>query len=213
MTKRSTGWWMGTAFVLAFCIAAASLAIWGTEVKGISAALRMTARFSFLLFWPAYVGSPLAALFGPRFLPIKRHGRDLGLAFATAQLVHAGLVAWLCVIGAAPGAATFVIFGIALAFVYLLALFSVDGFRQRVGPSTWRVLRVVGMNYIAFAFTLDFWRGHPLAQFGDLILYGPFLALSIAGILLNFVTLAPSVPWRSLLRRGVPPSEGKCGRT
>jgi hypothetical protein len=213
MTRRSTGWWMGTAFVLAFCVAAVSLAVWGTGEKGIIAALRMTARLSFLLFWPAYVGSPLAALLGPRFLPIKRRGRDLGLAFAAAQLVHAGLVAWLCVIGAAPGAATFVIFGIALAFVYLLALFSVDRIRQAVGPSTWWVLRVVGMNYIAFAFTLDFWRGHPLTQVGDLILYGPFLALSVAGILLNIVTLALSVPWRSVFRRDVPRGAGKWDRT
>jgi len=213
MTTRSTGWWMGTAFVLAFCVAAASLAVWGTEDKGVNAALRMTARLSFLLFWPAYVGSPLVALLGRHFLPIKRHGRDLGLAFAAAQLVHAGLVAWLCGIGAAPGATTFVIFGIALAFVYLLALFSVDRIRQAVGPSTWLVLRVVGMNYIAFAFTLDFSHGHPLAQFGDLILYGPFLVLSVVGMLLNLVALALSVPWRSVFRRGVPRDGGKCART
>ena len=204
MTRSSTGWWMGTAFVFACCLAATALAIWGTEAKGISTALRMTARLSFLLFWPAYVGSPLVALFGPRFLPIKRRGRELGLAFAAAQFVHAGLVVWLCAIGGAPGARVFEIFGTALAFTYLLALFSVDRMRELFGPAVWWGLRVVGMNYIAFAFTLDFRRGHPLGRSGDLIAYGPFLALSIAGLLLNLISLALSVPWRSVLRRDVP---------
>jgi hypothetical protein len=208
MTRRSTGWWIGTAFVLAFCVAAASMAVWGAQAKGIGAALRMTARFSFLLFWPAYVGGPLVALFGPRFLPIKRRGREFGLAFAAAQLVHAGLVAWLCVIGAAPDVATFVIFGTALAFLYLLALFSVDRIRQRFGTSAWWLLRVVGMNYIALAFTLDFRHGHPLTRVGDLIAYGPFLALSVAGLMLNLVSLILPVPWRSVLR-----GAGKRART
>lgn len=208
MTTRSTGWWMGIAFALACGAAAASLAIWGLQAKGIEAALRVTARLSFLLFWPAYIGSPLTALFGPRFLPLKQRGRELGLAFASAQLVHAALVAWLCMIGAAPGLGTFLIFGTALAFVYLLALFSVQGVRQRFGPWAWRVLRVVGMNCIAFAFMLDFLRGHPLSRLGDLIAYGPFLALSSAGLLLNLAALTQSASHRSAPRSG-----GKCART
>jgi hypothetical protein len=59
-------------------------------------ALRMTARWSFLLFWVAYAGGALATLFGPALAPLSGRGREFGLAFAAAHLVHIGLVIWLC---------------------------------------------------------------------------------------------------------------------
>jgi hypothetical protein len=49
----------------------------------------VTVRFSFLLFWPAYAGSALWALFGQTFLPLKRRGREFGLAFASVHRPHA----------------------------------------------------------------------------------------------------------------------------
>src|SRR6516162_2450516 len=38
-------------------------------------ALQATARLSFVLFWPAYAAAALAALFGPRFQPLRRRVR------------------------------------------------------------------------------------------------------------------------------------------
>ena len=75
-------------------------------------ALKATARLSFLLFWPAYVGGALTTLFGPAFEGLKQRGRDFGLAFASAHLVHIALVTWLVHIGAAPSIRTFVFFRI-----------------------------------------------------------------------------------------------------
>src|SRR5471032_2431457 len=95
--------WMGSAFVAATALAAIVLAIFGTGKLGTVDALQMTARFSFLLFWLAYAGGGAVLLLGPALQPLQRHGRDLGLAFAAAHLVHMGLVAWLCWIGARPG--------------------------------------------------------------------------------------------------------------
>jgi hypothetical protein len=55
-------------------------------------ALRLTARWSFLLFWMAYTGSAMGALFGPAFEVLARRGREFGLAYAAAHLIHLGLV-------------------------------------------------------------------------------------------------------------------------
>jgi hypothetical protein len=74
-------------------------------------------------------------------------------------LVHLGLVAWLCLIGAAPGVGTFIFFGIATLWVYLLALFSIGRLQKLLGPTAWWLLRNVGMNYVAYAIAIDFLTG------------------------------------------------------
>jgi len=64
-----------------------------TPGEKLGVALRATARWSFLLFWLAYAGGALATLFGPKFQALAHRGRDFGLSFASAHLVHLGLVA------------------------------------------------------------------------------------------------------------------------
>ena len=77
--------WMGLAFGAALILTAAVLTVFGAGELGTLLGLQMTARFSFLLFWPAYAGSALWALFGQTFLPLKRRGREFGLAFASVH--------------------------------------------------------------------------------------------------------------------------------
>jgi hypothetical protein len=79
--------WMGAAFLIAFAFAAIVLAIFGAGDRGTELALRVTARWSFLLFWLAYCGGAIAWLCGPGLAGLARRGRELGLAFASAQLV------------------------------------------------------------------------------------------------------------------------------
>jgi hypothetical protein len=177
---------MSAAFAAALCLAAAVLAILGTGVRGTDAALAATGRLSFLLFWPAYAGGAMAALFGSAFQPLRRNGREFGLAFASAHVVHLGLVAWLCYIGAAPGLGTFVIFGVAAAWVYLLALFSVPGLHARLDARTWWWLGTIGLNYIAYAFARDFVK-LPLGGAKHTVEYVPFAALAVAGPLMRLV--------------------------
>src|SRR6478735_11854926 len=93
---RKSFLWMGAAFGIALAIAVAVLAVRGTGNASIRLALELTARWSFLLFWLAYAGNATAQLFGIRSL--AGHGREFGLAFASAHLVHIGLVIWLGVI-------------------------------------------------------------------------------------------------------------------
>lgn len=144
----------------ALAIAAVLLARFGTGVDGIALCVRMTARWSFLFFWPSYVGGALAALFGSAFAGMARHARSLGLAFATALMVHVALVVWLgVVIGHTPlqgGVLWF--FLVALFFTGLLALMSFGVGAHTLGR-LWRPLLVVGTTYILFAFGRDFVAG------------------------------------------------------
>jgi hypothetical protein len=158
---RGIGWWPITAstwivaaFVIGFALAAIVLAIFGAGDRGTVLALQVTARWSFLLFWLAYAGGAIATLCGPRLDGLARHGRELGLAFASAQLVHIGLVLWISYIAAGPGEMIF--FWVGILCTYLLALFSLPRLRDSLGPRPWRIFRAIALEYIALVFAVDF---------------------------------------------------------
>jgi hypothetical protein len=153
----------------------------GTGERGTDDALRVTGRFSFLLFWPAYSGSAIVAVFGPTFRFIKQRARDFGLAFASAHLVHIGLVLWLYYIGVPPNRGTFIFFGIALIWTYVLALFSLDRLHRALGRTCWWILSTIGLNYIAYAFATDFLRPPSGSVAIYAVWYLPFAILAITG--------------------------------
>jgi hypothetical protein len=177
--------WMGLALGTSLVLAVVMLAALGVGERGTDVALQATARLSFLLFWAAYAGGALTTLFGSAFGYLKLRAREFGLAFAAAHIVHICLVAWLCWIGAAPAYSTFVFFGIALIWIYLLAFLSFGTLQQALGRKWWWILRTVGMNYIAYAFFVDFTRnplGHNLKQAVE---YWPCALLSVIGPILR----------------------------
>jgi hypothetical protein len=186
--------WLGSAFFAELTLAAVVLGSRGADESGTIAALSMTARLSFLLFWLAYTGSALAAIFGRVFQPLKKRTREFGLAFASAHLVHLGLVGWLCIIGAAPSVSVFVVFGAAVIWTYLLALFSIGSLRQTLGPMGWWVLQVVGMNYILYVFAIDFIKSPINGSLRHTIEYSPFVILTIAAPTLRLVAMALRKP-------------------
>jgi hypothetical protein len=175
---------MGCAFCAAIGVAGVVLGALGPGEWGTHVALVATARLSFLLFWLAYAGGALTTLFGPAFEGLKRRAREFGLAFASAHLVHIALVAWLVHIGAAPSLGTFVFFGIAVLWTYLLALFSIPRLQRILGSKGLWPMRVIGVNYIAYAFAVDFLRASPVVSLKYLIGYLPFSVLSIVGPML-----------------------------
>jgi hypothetical protein len=172
---------VGLAFLLAIATAAVALMMRGSGVDGVDAALAATARLAFAFFWPCYVGGALATLFGPAFLPLKRMGRDLGLAFAAVEVIHLSLVARLCTIGAVPSRSTFILFGTAAIFTYLIALLSVAAIRRQIHPALTRGIWVIGMNLIAYAFIADFRNGGLGGSPSHVIAYLPFTVLALAG--------------------------------
>ena len=97
----------------------------------------------------------MAKLWGPRFDGIARQGRELGLAFASAQLVHVGLVFWLFHISDGPSD-RMLFFWVGILCTYLLALLSFIQFRNLHAPRIWWWFRTIATEYIAFVFALDF---------------------------------------------------------
>jgi hypothetical protein len=193
--KDGAGAWIGASFCVALILAAVVLFNMGTGEKGTITALRLTARLSFLLFWLAYAGRAITTLFGPRFAILARHGRDFGLGFAAAQLVHVGLIVWLFHVSTDPPVLTsgFIVFEcIGLVWVYVLAAFSVERLRVALDPNHWRLLYSIGLEYIALVFFFNFVVNplrygvqHPLQ-------YLPFSIAIVLGPILRWTAMARS---------------------
>jgi hypothetical protein len=148
----------------------------------VSVALRATARWSFLLFWLASAGPALTALFGSRFLPLARRARDFGLAFAAAHLAHLGVVAWIYSTSVVlPLQSSLIFFGIAVFWTYLLAILSWHRLSARLNPRVWRIVRTIGVEYIAFAFWTDFAIQTFAGGIANFFIYLPFVTLAVAG--------------------------------
>ena len=207
---RGIGWWpitvwswMGVAFLIAFALAAIVLLIFGAGSRGMGLALRITARWSFLLFWLAYAGGAMARLCGPRLGGLARFGRELGLAFASAHVVHLGLVLWLLYFAAEPGGGM-IFFWVGMLCTYLLALFSLPRLRDALGPRLWRTFCTIALEYIALVFAADFillpLRADGLGNYP--LSYLPFALMLVGGAGLRIVAVVGwfsprSLPWRN----------------
>jgi hypothetical protein len=175
--------WMGIGFLVALVLSVLVLATFGVGSGGTIVALRVTARWCFVLFWPAYAGAAASRLFGARLAGVARRGRELGLGFASAQVVHVTLVVWLIYIGGGPGG-RMIFFWVGILFTYLLALISLPQLRNVLGVRLWRVILNVGLEYIALVFAADFiiiplqvsgFVSYPLS-------YVPFALMLLAGV-------------------------------
>jgi hypothetical protein len=199
---------MSSAFLVALALAAIVLVIFGVGERGTAIALRATARWSFLLFWPAYAGGAIAWLW-PRFNGLARHGRELGLAYASAQLIHVGLVLWIIHVATGPSG-VMVFFWIGIFCTYFLALFSLPQLGDALEPRLWRILRTIALEYIAIAFTADFVTLHSNELSQHPLSYLPFALMLVSGAGLRFVAfcdrrLRPMCENLSLRDAGPPP--------
>ena len=188
--KGTTTEWMAGALLvgLAIVLLARMVAAPGGKV---GVALQATARWSFLLFWLGYTGNALSVLFGPRFQIIARHCRDFSLSFAAAQLAHLGMVAYMLHGSDTPfPRPSLVFFSIAVFWIYLLALLSIKSLAATLDPRLLRILRTVGVEYIALVFLVDFAKNPFQGGIVNLLIYLPFISLAIAGPLLRFAAAA-----------------------
>jgi hypothetical protein len=199
MVRQSgLGLWLGVALGVALLATCLVLGLAGAGEKPTRLALEITARWSFLLFWLAYTGNALAQLTG--WEGIGGRGREIGLSFAAAHLVHIGLVIWLSYLlgRIALTGGLLIFFLVGLFWVYLLAALSFGG-AKAMGRQAWRITRFVGMNYILIAFGRDFVlpvlhpkpAQHTLAHF---LAYVPFAVLTVAApLLVMAVSLRPRI--------------------
>jgi hypothetical protein len=190
-----TAVWMVGAFVVGLAIVAAVYAL-GTPLHRLGMALRATARWSFLWFCLATYGGAMSALFGLRFAALARKGRDFGLAFASAHSVHIALVAWL--LYSSPYAIPrmyLIVFSVGVFWVYVLAAFSLSGtLSARLGPQRWKIVRTIGVEYLAFAFAFEFANRILDGDRTNALHYFPLLAAAVGGPLLR---IAAAIKQRS----------------
>jgi hypothetical protein len=195
MRGRTTTQWMAASFGVGLAIVFISRLGLGPGER-VAAALRATARWSFLLFWLAYAGGALATVFGSRFQALARRGRDFGLAFASAHLAHLGLVAWIYYDSGYGSLrqpftpSTIVFFGIGVIWTYALAILSVKRLSAKLNPRVWRTVRTVGVEYIALVFLADFAKNPFQDGLASVLAYLPFQLLAVAGLLLRLAALA-----------------------
>ncbi len=177
--------WAAMACSVAATLAAITLAWFGINDHGLRRGLQITARWSFMLFWLGYVGGALTTLFGPRLQPLAQQARTFGLSFAAAHLVHIALINWLYRISTQPPVSqtTAVFFGIGLFWTYLLAAGSLQSINRILTRRLWKIMRLLGSEYISFAFLTDF-IAHPLTL-GTAFSYLPFATLSVIGTFLR----------------------------
>ena len=181
MRRLTTTEWMAASFTVGVAIVLIARVVEGPGER-VAVALRATARWSFLWFWLASAGGALTTLFGSRFLALARRARDFGLAFASAHLAHLAVVAWIFY--DRPGAfseSTILFFGTAVFWTYLLALLSWNHLAAKLNPGVWRVVRTVGVEYIAFAFWSDFAPKALEGGIGNVAVYLPLAILAVAG--------------------------------
>lgn len=182
--------WMAASFAVAAVLAVAMLSRFGLGERGTAIALQLTARWSFLLFWLAYIGSALVKVLGPRFNGLARHGREFGLAYASAQVVHVGLVLWIFYLAPKQNGGMY-FFWIGIACTYFLALFSVPSFCEKLGSRLWRVFRTAALEYIALVFATDFVLNSLEAPVKhELLGYVPFVTLLVGAVGLRVASVA-----------------------
>ena len=121
---------------------------------------------------------------------LAQRARDFGLSFASAHLAHLGLVAWLFYFSATPfPRAPLILFSVAVFWTYLLALLSIGRVAAKLSPRLLRILRTVGVEYIALVFLFDFAKNPFQAGIVHLLIYLPFLALAVAGPVLRLAAV------------------------
>jgi len=180
--RPTTFEWMGLALLggLLWVLIAYSTAV---PKDRFWVSMRWTARWSFAWFFLASWSAALGVLFGPRFRPFAARAREFGLAFASAHVVHVALVAIMLYGATTPFAREpLILFGIGVGVVYVMALITLSArLRAILGPQGWRAFRIVGIEYINYAYYWDF-RGRTFHKGAiNFLIYAPFLVLTMAG--------------------------------
>lgn len=141
--RRAVGWTLAVALF----VVGATLSLEGTATLGWRAVTRHTAQVAFPLFLAAFLASSIARLWpGAISRALLARRRALGLAFATAQIIHGIAI----VIFASFEPTTFEIDGAflggALGFVFVVAMAATsnDAAARRLGSKAWRALHTSG---------------------------------------------------------------------
>jgi sulfoxide reductase heme-binding subunit YedZ len=179
--------------VLTLAVAAIALiaaAGGNSETEGVRAAIRATARTSFVLFCLAYSAAALARFWPNRATAwVRRNRRYLGLSFAASHGIHALAILSLALVAPTefrnevrlsmliPG-------GIGYLFILAMTATSFDRTAAAIGPRAWRWLHGFGAFYIWVGF-LNGFGSRAVAKPG----YWIFVAILLAVMALRLLAL------------------------
>ena len=189
--RHSPLWlWLSLSFATALIVAVAILVKDGAAPDGTKAALRASARFSFLLFWGAYAGGLLRKVPLEPAQWLSKRRREFGLSFAAAHSVHLGLILWLFYVSdtAPVPPKTIIVDGIGFGWMYLMAVLSFNFARRWLNPFAWRVVLNVGLEYIAYVFATDFILLHLRDGQDFTLIYWPFILMLVGTALLRWTS-------------------------
>ncbi len=152
----------------------------GWSDEGLRAAIRVTARCSFLLFLAAFSASPLAM-----FLPggatrwQLANRRYLGISFALSHLLHGAAIVTLAVRtgGSSLSAqlAGLIGGGVIYGFILFMLATSFDRTAAWVGPRVWKAVHTTG-GYLIFVTFLTSYLG----KAAESLIYLPQVGLLLA---------------------------------
>ena len=157
---------IASALVVSLAVVGASLALNGTSALGWRAATRHTAQVSFALFLLAFLASSIARLWpGPLTRGLLARRRALGLAFATAHLVHGAAILSLARLDDLVFAPRVALYAGAFGFVLVIAMAATsnDAAQRLLGGRGWRGLHRFGQIYLFAIFAVTY-AGRVAAQ-------------------------------------------------
>ena len=153
----------------------------GGSEAALRATLRLSGRFSFILFLLPFVASAMHRRFRSRATSwMMKYRSELGLAFGGAHLAHLGLITWLAQMPAVSFPLLVLwVGGFGFFVVALLVATSFPRIAREFEPRRWRAIHRFGVHYIAVIFAYDMFKGLLKAP----VEYAPFafaLVLALA---------------------------------
>ncbi len=178
---RAIAW----ALAVSLVAVGASLALHGTGPLGWHVATRHTAQVAFPLFLLAFLASSVARLWpGPLSRALVARRRAIGLAFATAQLVHGAVILLLARLEASTLDPDVAFVGGALGFVFVVAMAATsnDAAQRSLGPSAWRALHRSGQItlFVIYAVTYGGRLAENASYWPGVLLLAAALAIRLA---------------------------------
>ena len=192
--RRPNIWvWIAAAVAVSVAVAIAKISIARDLDHGLPSAVGAVARVAFIPFWLSFTGAAWVTLGFSRFVVIRDHARELGLAFAAAIAVHVGLICWQTLLGYPPTPGVVIIFGAAALLTLLLSVVSIPILYKRLPRMALARFRFFATTYIALVYLLDFAIRPQPAVLHYWIAYAPFAALDALGLAVRGLAWARGV--------------------
>ncbi|MBY0396776.1 MAG: ferric reductase-like transmembrane domain-containing protein [Thermoleophilia bacterium] len=190
---------IAVALAISLVVLLGSLMLEGRGAPGLRAATRHTAQVAYPFFLAAFLASSIARLWpGPLTRALLARRRALGLAFATAQIVHGAAILLYGRLVPETLAPDFSFVGGAVGFVFVgaMAATSNDVAREALGRRAWRALHQSG-QWVLFVIYAVTYAGRVALDAAA----WPGLALLLAALAIR---IAAALQSRSLRSRTLP---------